>query len=105
MKIVNICELSKMPKNTLYAVIGENEGDNQFINPRIIIDSFGEGFNGVRFLLPEIFENFDTKEICYNWEILDESDNSFENNEKFIVFEKEDILEIMSILNEVLQSL
>lgn len=105
MKIVDINELCKMPANTMYAVIKENEGDNNFINPRIIIDSFDDGFNGVRFLLPEVFEHYATKEICYNWGLLDESSNDFENNEKFVIFEKEDLLEIQNIINKALNAI
>ena len=103
MEVVNIEELRNYPKNTMYAVIKENEGDNYFINPRIIIDSSNGWFNGVQFLLPEVFEDSSTGEIRYSWGIIDESSVDFENNEKFIVFEREDLEEIQNILSRALK--
>jgi hypothetical protein len=94
MRIVSRDELAKMPNGTVFSLFTGHDV-NGF---EIIIGSDGNGFNGTLNLEPSFNWDKDDAERVTNWSSVDTADYDFNDDEKFAVYSKNEIREIIAWL-------
>ena len=97
MRIVNRDELAKMPNGTVFSLF-----DNYNITGFQIITGSddGNGFNGTLNLEPSFNLDKDSSSVerVTNWSTVDTADHDFDVDDKFVVYSKDEIREIIEWL-------
>jgi hypothetical protein len=94
MRIINRDELAKMPNGTVFSLFN-NYGVTGF---QIITGSNGNGFDSTLDLEPSFNWDNDNAERITNWSSVDICDYDFNEDEKFVVYSKNEIREIIEWL-------
>ena len=94
MRIINRYELAKMPNGTVFSYFDGYNIDGF----EIITGSDGDGFNGTLNLEPSFNWDSDHSERITNWSTVDTADYDFDKNSRFVVYSKNEILEIIQWL-------
>ena len=94
MRIINRNELAKMPNGTVFSTF---DGYN-IEGFEIITGSHGDGFNGTLDLEANFNWDSDHAERITNWETVDTADYDFDEDAKFVVYSRNEILEIIQWL-------
>ena len=97
MRIINRDELAKMPNGTVFSLF-----DNYNITGFEIITGSddGNGFNGTLNLEPSFNLDKDSSSVerVTNWSTVDTTDHDFDVDDKFVVYSKNEIREIIEWL-------
>ena len=94
MRVVNRDELAKMPNGTVFSLF-----DNYNITGfQIITGSNDNGFDSTLDLEPSFNWDNDNEERITNWSTVDTCDFDFNEDDKFVVYSKNEIREIIEWL-------
>ena len=109
MKVVNYIEFIKLPINTLYSDFTEDSCiiNNIYCKQETISDNdwFYTNFTGTIEYDDDVYESFSKLKNSLSVELDTtsiERDGMFDRNRKFIVYEKQDIINLMKVLKKAL---
>jgi hypothetical protein len=94
MRIINRDELAKMPNGTVFSLFN----GCSITGFQIITGSNGNGFDSTLDLEPSFNWDNDNAERITNWSSVDVADYDFNEDEKFVVYSKNEIREIIAWL-------